>query len=138
MLENYPDEGEHSRNVIANVAVIITTKLATTEVHEEVLEEELVDYEPSPEAVVVPCDPLLDLVRESEEDEEMRRIVKEDVMVVLTQFLLSFALAQEVPAREVVLEQMEGVIVEPHVDGQRGVDDEREVLLRGVEVAREY
>lgn len=61
-------------------------------------EEGLVDYEPSLEAVVVPYDPSLDVARESEEDEDMRRTIQEDVMDVLTQFLPRFAPAQEVPA----------------------------------------
>lgn len=44
----------------------------------------MVDFEPSPEYFEVPCDPSINVVRDYEEKETLRRTVEEDVMVVLS------------------------------------------------------
>lgn len=151
LLENYKVEGEPSR--AADVAAT-TTKPTTTKVVEEEVEEEMVDYEPSPEIFEVPCDPLVNVVREYEIDEALRRVVHEDIMIVLTQFLPSSAPEQrEVPVREEV--QKQEVMVEdvarenqprevkvqrevlPIEVPQFQVDDAREVLPREVETLQE-
>lgn len=123
LLENYSIDGEPSRNVVANVAAATTTELATTEVlEEEHVEEKLVDYEPSPEVVGVPCDLLLNVVREDEENEAIRRTVHEDSITVICEVLPNSTPAQDVSIREVVSE--------------RTVEPKREVLQPEAEISR--
>lgn len=124
LLENYQVEGDPSRTDATDAAITITTE--PIEVLEEVhVEEELVDYEPSPVIDEVPYDPILSVVREYEEDEAIGKSIYEDIMAVINVCLPSFASAkQDVPTREVVQDRVVGEreVLQPDAEASREVD----------------
>lgn len=119
----------HAENyvVATDADEAITTKPTTTEVLEEEVEEELVDYEASLENSELPYDPAIEVVRDFEEYEILRRPVQEDVIDFLSQHMPSSAPSG--PREENTKEEVQ----ERRVEMQVAQND----LLRETEIAHE-